>query len=343
MLTRKNIIKVENYFEVFLIIFLLGLFLYLISNFLVSIFLAATMVFLVYTPYQKLSAKIQNKSLSAIFIMFLVFHLLFFSTFFIGSSLVKETSSLIYTGSDMIFNFNFDNCNYVFCDNIKDNVDVVKELIGSSISKIGTYLADSYLDIFSSISSLIINTFIFILAFYFFLVDGDKFMKYVKRIVPMKEEYKHALFLRFRDVSKAVFVDSLLVAIVQGSLIGLAFWFVGFDNFILWGTIGAFFSLIPIIGSTVIWVPAVLILLIKGMYVKAVVLALYCMIIVGLSDNVLRVLLLNKKTHIHPFLVLLAVLGGLEIFGFVGIFIGPIIISLLITVVQLYKLDLNEW
>ena len=343
MIARKNILKIENYFETFLIIFLISLFIYLISDFLISLFLALIIVFLVYNPYKKLLAKTKNKSFTAIFIMFLVFNLIIFTTYFIGASLIKETSSLIHTNSDIILNLNLDRCQYFFCDTIRDNIDTIKLAINKLIIKIGNYFTDSYWKIFGSITNVFINIFIFILAFYFLLVDGDKFVKYVKRIIPMKEEYKHALFFKFRDVSKAVFVDSLLVAILQGCLVGFGFWFVGFNNIILWTLIASFFALIPLVGTTIIWIPATIILFLKSNYILGIVFALYCMIVVGLSDNVLRAILLNKKTQIHPFLVLLSVLGGIEMFGFIGIFLGPIIISLLITVVQLYKLDLNEW
>ena len=163
-------------------------------------------------------------------------------------------------------------------------------------------------------------------------------MRYIKRIIPMKTQYKTALFIRFEDVISAVFVNNILVAIMQGTLVGMGFWGFGIPSPIFWGAIAAFFALIPIIGPPIVWVPGVIYLFLMGNYYPALGLIIFGLII-GISDNIVRPILLKKKIEVHPFLILLSILGGLEVFGFLGIFMGPIIISLLVSVMHLYKLD----
>ncbi len=155
----------------------------------------------------------------------------------------------------------------------------------------------------------------------------------------MKNEYKNALFIRFREVTMAVFVDSILIAIIQGTLVGLGFALFGISSPIFWGVIASFFALVPMIGSTVIWIPAVIYLFFINNIYMAIGLAIYCVVIVGFSDNVIHPILLKQKISVHPFLILISILGGIEIFGFIGIFLGPIIISLLISVLNLYGLE----
>jgi predicted PurR-regulated permease PerM len=180
----------------------------------------------------------------------------------------------------------------------------------------------------------------FVLGYFFFLRDGDELMRYIKRILPLQSSHKEALLLRFRDVTLAVFVDNLFVAFLQGSLVGLGFWIFGLQAPIFWGVIAMFFALIPFIGTSVVWLPAALYLALTGKWITAVLLTLYGMIVVGLSDNVTRPLLLKGKIQVHPFLILLSILGGIEVFGvFMGLFIGPMIVSFLISVIQLYQLD----
>jgi len=195
--------------------------------------------------------------------------------------------------------------------------------------------------IFSSISKIFVNLFIFILALFFLLKDGENFLRYFKRLIPMKNEYKNALFLRFKDVSEAVFKDTILVAMIQGILVGIGFYLFNFSSSIFWGVIAAFFALIPLIGTAIIWLPAVVYLFLNDQLLFSILFLLYGTIIVGLSDNILRPFMLKGKIKVHPFIILISILGGLEVFGFLGIFVGPVIISLLISVFQLYKLDFN--
>lgn len=335
----KQILKIENYFEAFLVIGLIILFFWLIKSYLMAIFLASIFVFLTYNIQGFLSKKIHNKTISALFILFLVLTIILLPLYMVTITLINESSSLVYGGSELVKNIDFQNCNNNYCTTIKNNLQFIDIKLDKILTSVGGFIISSASAIFNSITSIFLNLFIFILAFFFMLRDGDSFLIHLKRLIPMKAEYKRALFIRFRDVSEAVFFDNIFVALIQGSLVALGFMFFGLSSPIFWGLIASFFALLPMIGTAIIWLPATIIvffsdgLLISGLFI------LYFSIIVGLSDNILRPLLLKKKLEVHPFLILLSVLGGIKIFGFFGVFIGPVIISLLISVLHLYKLD----
>lgn len=336
---KKDMITVENYFETFLIVSLILFFLYLIKSYLIAIFLAATFVFLFYRFYHGLARTIRNENVAALFVLFLVIVIILLPIYLISTALVNQSSGLIYTSNELYKQVNWEMCDYDFCDTLKNNIEYFDFKLEFLINNFGSYLISTMKSIFVSVTNFFINIFVFIFAFFFLIKDGDKFMKYLRRLIPMKDEYKHSLFIRFREVSLAVFIDSILIAIVQGALLGVGLKIVGVSSPVFWGTIASFFALIPMVGTTIIWIPIVIYFLLVKNYLSGIVLLVYSLIVVGLSDNIIRMLLLNKKIKIHPFLILISVLGGIEVFGFLGIFLGPIVISLLISVVQLYQLD----
>lgn len=332
-------LRIESYFETFLIIFLISLFLLLLKDFLVSILFAATLVFLSYKPYKYLVEKTRSKTVPALFVLFLIMTMILLPSYLVMISLINQTPVILKDGGEILEKISIDNCNYAVCRNIENNFNHVDFSIENIFRKVGSYISNSATNIFDSLTALIINIFVFILAFFFLLKDGDEFARYLKRIIPMKLSYKDALFLKFRDVTEAVFINTILIAIIQGILLGIGFWIFGISSPIFWSVIASFFALIPVLGAPVVWVPVVIYQIAIGDYLTGILLALYCATIVGFSDNLLRPILLRKRMKVHSFLIFLSILGGLNLFGFVGIFLGPIIISLLISVLQLYKLD----
>lgn len=335
-------LKIENYFEGFLLLFLLGLFFYLIKGFILPLLFASALVFLSYKLFLKLDKKINNRTYSSLIVFFIVMFLILIPGYMLLVSLVKETTGVINTGQVLFENGALLSCESSFCNianNFFEKADISLEVI---IRMIGDYIKNSVSYIVGSISKLFLDIFVFSLAFFFFLRDGDKFAIYIKRIIPMKNEYKNALFIRFREVSLAVFVNTLLVALLQGSLVGIGFWIVGFESAIFWGVIASFCALLPLFGPSLVWGPAALYLALSGDSFSAVVLSLYGLLVVSVSDNLLRPFLLKGKIHVHQFLILLSILGGIEAFGFfMGIFLGPMIISFLVSVLHLYNLEFN--
>ncbi len=262
--------------------------------------------------------------------------------YFVSISLVKESDDLIKSGGELFENLNLENCEYALCIKLREYEPYINLNIEKVLTKSTDYLVGSFNFIFSSISKLLVNLTIFVLAFFFLLKDGDKLVTYIRRIIPMKNDYKNALFLRFREVSLEVFVDSIFIAIFQGTLLGIGFYFFDLSSPLFWGVIASLFALIPIIGTAIVWVPAALyIIFVESNPISGIAFTIYCMLIVGLSDNVLRMIRMSKKTKIHPFLIFISILGGIEIFGFFGLFLGPIIVSMLISVLNLYNLDFN--
>jgi predicted PurR-regulated permease PerM len=332
---------IEDYFEVFLILSLTILFFYILKPFITPLLFAAILVFLLYKPYLKLVKLTDNKSLSALFMLFMVVIVLTYPIFWLTSSLIGESSDLINSGKNLLENAEFSNCDGVMvCELISDNLEFIALSVTSLSVKLNSYFLGSIELIFTSFTSFLIGFIIFLVGIFFFLRDGDKFVKYIKKIIPMKNSYKNSLFLKFKDVLIAIFYNTLFLAILQGMLVGLAFWVIGIPSPVFWSIVASLCALLPLFGPAIVWLPAVIYLFIIGDYSYAIGLFLYGLLLVGLIDNMIRPFLLNKKLEVHEFLVLLSVLGGIQVFGFfLGLFLGPMIISFLVAVLHLYHLD----
>lgn len=179
-------------------------------------------------------------------------------------------------------------------------------------------------------------------AMFFFFRDGPKLIDRIKYTIPLTNEYRNALFERFTTVVKATVKGNILVAVVQGTLGGIIFAFLGVQGAILWGVIMAFLSLLPAVGSALIWFPVAVYFLASGAIFKGVVLLLFGFFVIGLTDNVLRPILVGKSTKLPDWVILISTLGGLSVFGINGFVIGPLLAALFIVCWQLFAETMIE-
>jgi predicted PurR-regulated permease PerM len=178
--------------------------------------------------------------------------------------------------------------------------------------------------------------FIFLYTSYFFMIDGGKLLLRMLYYLPLETEDESRLMERFTSVTRATLKGTVIIGVLQGSLAGLAFAVVGIDAAVFWGTIMTVLSIIPAVGSVLVWLPAAVILALGGEYLRAIGLSLFCGVIVGTLDNLLRPRLVGKDTQMHDLFIFFSTLGGLALFGLVGFVIGPIVAALFVTVWDIY-------
>ncbi|EJM83485.1 putative permease [Pseudomonas sp. GM74] len=174
----------------------------------------------------------------------------------------------------------------------------------------------------------IVSFFIMLYLLFFFLRDGAELARKVRLAVPLQEQQKRRLQLKFNRVVRATVKGNLLVAITQGALGGLVFWFLDIPSVLLWAVLMAFLSLLPAVGAGIVWVPVAVFFLLTGAIWQGVVLGLFGVFVIGLVDNLLRPLLVGKDTKMPDYMILISTLGGLAIFGLNGFVIGPLIAAL---------------
>ena len=174
---------------------------------------------------------------------------------------------------------------------------------------------------------------------FFVLRDGPALAQKVVRMLPIEERRRSRLWRHLVDVNRAVFMGIGLTALVQGVLIGVGFWIAGLPSPLVFGVLGALCALIPLVGTSLVWVPGVAVLAIHGDYGHATFLAAWSLLVVGSVDNFLRPMLISGRTELPTLAVFIGVMGGLSAFGFIGLFVGPIVLGLL---VALFRFENEE-
>ncbi len=181
-----------------------------------------------------------------------------------------------------------------------------------------------------------LHLFVMIYAMFFFLKDGRSILQKIFYYMPLRHEDEIRMLKRFVSVTRATIKGSLLIGLIQGSLAGIAFYFAGIDGAAFWGTIMVVLSVIPGIGTALVWVPTVIYLYVIGSPVSATLLAIWCAGVVGTVDNFLRPRLVGRDAEMPDLLILIGTLGGLFFFGPIGFVIGPVVCGLFLTALDIY-------
>jgi len=186
-------------------------------------------------------------------------------------------------------------------------------------------------------------TFVFLYTMFFFQMDGGKLIEKILYYLPLNSDDENLMLNKFTSVTRATLKGSLVIGVLQGGLAGIAFAVVGIDNAVFWGAVMGLLSTIPSIGSALVWFPAAVMLIMQGSVTAGLGLMAFCGLIVGSLDNVLRPILVGKDTKMHELMIFFGTLGGIMMFGIAGIFIGPLIASLFITIWELYGIAFADY
>ena len=327
--------------------------------FLPALFTGAIIAYLSYPLYKKTLKRVKHKNVAAFLMAVFIVLLVAIPSVIVLGVLSKEAYATYTTlhqqnlGSNFIkimckdesaFSCRAVNSLKGFLPN--EDLDYYLQL---TVEKIAGFIISNVSAFISSIPSILINFFVVIFVVYYLLKDGEAMADKFRKILPMKESHKQNVFEKFHEVTYGVFYGNLSIAVVQGILAGIGFMIFGVQSPILWGFITIIFALIPYIGTAVIWLPAALNLIFIGQLqgdssfvVKGIALIIYGALIISSIDNILKPKLIGDKARVHPILVLLGVLGGLNMFGFIGLILGPVMLALLMTFVDIYEEEKAE-
>ena len=230
-----------------------------------------------------------------------------------------------------------------FYDEIVPYSKIIWRKAGELIGSISQFLISSLSTATMSAVNLLFMAFAMLYTMFFFLMDGDKLLYKILYYLPLKDQDEHRILDKFTSVTRATLKGTAVIGILQGGLAGIAFLVVGIPSAVFWGTIMAVLSIIPGIGTTLVWGPAVIILAAGGNFTKAAGLGIFCAIIVGSIDNLLRPILVGKDTQMHELMIFFSTLGGIFMFGVMGMIIGPIVAALFITIWDIYGVAFKDF
>jgi len=335
--------KIQNILFSTALILVSLLFLYLLTPFFSPIFWAAVIASIFRPLYERFNKKWNRPSICATAILLIIALIIMLPGSIIGSLLFSESvriyESLSVDGGSV------GNIVTSITDAVKDNpyitrLHVDEKFWTEKFSEIARSISNY---IFINLKALTQNTLVFIVQFavmlytlFFFIRDGDKFLGMVMRVFSLGQEREKVLYEQFVATTRATLKVTLIIGGLQGSMGGLIFWVTGIEGALLWGVVMVLMSIVPVVGCSVIWVPASVIMLLTGHIWKGILILAFGVIVISVVDNLLRPVLLGRDVQMHPLLIFLSTLGGLSLFGFSGFVIGPIIASLLLAIWAMY-------
>ena len=221
--------------------------------------------------------------------------------------------------------------------------------LNNAVTTAASALLEYTSSVFISIPRMFVKIFIFIFALFYSFRDGKRVVSWLKEILPINNRVKEDLFKRSHDVIFGAVYGTILVSFVQGIAGTIGFIIFGVPSPIFLGLILTLAALIPFIGTALVWVPIAVIIAVKGyvtqdMYVlgQGLGLFIYGALVISLIDNLIKPRIISKEAKLHPVVVLVGLFGGLQLFGPIGLILGPLLLALLITFVDIYKRDRNE-
>jgi predicted PurR-regulated permease PerM len=208
----------------------------------------------------------------------------------------------------------------------------IQEVLSAVLGRASQLIATQALNVGQATFELVVRLFVMLYLLFFLIRDGDQLFRIIKDAVPLRAEQQRVIFSKFATVVRATVKGTIVVAILQGALGGLMFWFLGIRAALLWAALMALLSLLPAVGAALVWFPVALYLLATGAVWQGLVLIAFGVLVIGLVDNLLRPMLVGTDIKMPDYVVLLSTLGGIEIFGMNGIVLGPLIAAMFMVV-----------
>lgn len=338
--------KISNPFLLATLLGMLVLSFFIIKPFFATLIFAIICAVSLYPVYKKILNLLGNReALAASITLVISIICIIIPLIFLGIQLTREAvqfyGSLSQTNDAengivlVINNFGKTSENFIpgtahyFTDFSANLTLYTKQALNWLISNLG--------QVISGASVLLLDLFIFFVTFYYLLKDGDKLKKGIINLIPLKDTEGESIFVKLNGAINSIIRGNLIIAFLKGLLTATGFYLFGLPNAILWGSFTVVTSFIPNVGTAIVLLPAVLYLFVTGSSAQAIGLAIWGIVIVGLADNILGPKLIGKNLQLHPLFVLLSILGGIIIFGPIGLFLGPLVISLLFALLSIYS------
>ncbi|WP_035646809.1 AI-2E family transporter [Bradyrhizobium sp. ORS 285] len=218
----------------------------------------------------------------------------------------------------------------------------LKDRLSALLLRGSQVIAGQALNIGQGTFEFFVSLFLMLYLLFFLLRDEETLSRRIADAIPLRDEQRDALLSKFIIVIRATVKGNLVVALAQGALGGLIFWFLGITAPLLWAVVMAFMSLLPAVGAGIVWFPVALYLLATGSIWRGVILMAYGALVIGLVDNLLRPILVGQDTKMPDYVVLLSTLGGIEVFGLNGFIIGPVIAAMFIAIWDMFTTVRSE-
>lgn len=316
-------------------------FVFLLRNFLMPLFMAAVFTGLTYPVYSWLHAKTGRNILSALLAIIALILVLVLPIGALGFVAYQEAVHF-FTGLDMAdwqarLERLLDWARATIPGLERVNSRDLSGMAMGSLQNVGQFVLKNSANIGITLANNLLSFFLMLFMMFYFYVDGPRIMQRIIRWSPLKDEYERILIDKFVSVSKGTLKGILVIGVMQAAIGTVLFWALGLRSPVFLGTLMIFGSIIPAVGTAIVWVPVALMFLIQGKLLFAGIVLFVGAAIIGTVDNLVRPILVGKDIKMHDLLVLLSTLGGLGVFGLAGFILGPIIAALFLAIWNIFE------
>jgi len=304
---------------------------------------ATVLVILFYPVHRRLVARTQRPATSALVSCVLVIFVILIPLTLVTLALVREFSGAAqnlqnYAASLLDPNSPTTGRLLTWIDQYIDVEQLRRpEAIRQQLERVTGSLAQSTVGLVGGALGAVVQIFFIIFTMYYLFRDGDKIVRGLRDVLPLSAQHSEEIFTRTQEVISASVYGVLVIAVIQGALGGVAFFFLGLPSPLVWGVVMTFLSLIPMAGSFVVWAPAAIYLAATGHWGKAAILVFWGAIVIGTVDNFLRPKLVGERTKLHELFIFFSVLGGLHVFGVLGLVLGPVVLAITLALFEVVR------
>ena len=218
----------------------------------------------------------------------------------------------------------------------------VKNLAMNLSASFGKMLIDQGGNLAGNITGMIGKFFLMLFCFFFFIRDEKKIVDYILHLIPLSSVQEDKIISKMKTVARSALLGTFVTAFAQGTAGGFAFWIAGLPG-LFWGMVMAFASLIPMVGTSLVWIPAAVFLFITGHWGYGLFMIIWCVIVVGGLDNLVRPLFMQGSADMSTLLIFFAILGGIHAFGLLGLLYGPLLFGLAMVLLYIYEIEYSTF
>ncbi|KMY66955.1 hypothetical protein AAU61_13405 [Desulfocarbo indianensis] len=339
----------SRWFFAISILFVLYLAYHLMEPFLVQVFLAVVLVVVAMPLYEAtLNLMGGRRTLASALTCLLLIIIFAIPFFFVASLLTAQALDLYTTVSKLLVG---DKLETTFREGLGrmgplleqlqeklgiSHADILQQ-VGDLVRKISNLLYENFTGLLKGVTNLVIGVALVLFVTFYLFMDGAHMAARLLSLSPLPQEMNSQIMADMLRTLRATLKGSVVLAFINGTLSGLGFFIFGVPNALFWGTVMVFASVVPIVGTALVWVPGGVYLTVMGDYGQAAGVMTWCLIISLICDNWLRPKLIGGQADLHPLLTFFAVLGGISYFGIVGLILGPLVLAILLSLIDVYR------
>lgn len=342
--------QLKNYNVYFFFVILIGITVlayYVLRPFLMPFLIAAILAHLfgfIYRSFMKITGR--RKALSSVLACLVIALIILIPVVFVSSLVINEAQTII----DYFSNNSNSISNIV--EGIKNNLNsfsaskffdvealISEATIVNAVKSVSQNAIVILQGTYQGVAHIMFIMFVIFFSLFYLFIDGENLIKRIMKLSPLKDSYEDILVARFNSIVRATIKGTSLLAIIQGFLGGLLFYFTNISSPILFGILMMIASVIPSLGSGLVWLPVGVGMILFGHIASGIVILIFGIVVISSVDNILRPKLVGKDTELHPLLIIFSTLGGIALFGIAGFIVGPVIISLFVALWDIYYME----